>query len=70
MQCGGVKRVSLLIDKYTGLPKGYAVVEFLTADAKNRSLNLNGTLLNDRLIRVEDKRKKVPYYFARRSKFI
>jgi len=64
--CGPIDRITILCDKYTGVSKGYAFIEFSTLDAKERSKDLNNSLLKGQLIKVDDKRKNIPMYFERK----
>merc|ERR1719453_713981 len=42
--CGQVNRITILVDKYTGHPKGFAYIEFATEQSVQNSLLLNGSL--------------------------
>lgn len=57
--CGTVNRVTILTDKYEQ-PKGFAYIEFLEADAVTTALQLAGTDLHGRAIKVTAKRTNVP----------
>jgi len=64
--CGAIDRITILCDKYTGVPKGYAFVEFSATESKERSKALNNTLFKGQLIKVDDKRKNIPMYFEKK----
>ncbi len=51
-----------MCDKYTGCPKGIAYIEFSTMEGKDKALELNESLFNGRQLKIEDKRKNVPFY--------
>ncbi|KAK0529388.1 hypothetical protein OC835_004358 [Tilletia horrida] len=50
--CGNINRVTILCDKFTGHPKGYAYVEFADASLVTNALLLNESLFKGRLIKV------------------
>lgn len=60
--CGVIKRITLLYDKNTGAPKGYAYVEFENADAQEKALEHNGSELKGGKISVYKKRTNLPGY--------
>lgn len=57
---GAVNRVTILCDKFTGHPKGYAYVEFAATDAVTKSQLLDGSMLHGRALKVDPKRTNVP----------
>ncbi|TMW61569.1 hypothetical protein Poli38472_012760 [Pythium oligandrum] len=57
--CGTINRVTILCDKFTGQPKGYAYIEFATRDAVESALLLNDTMFRGRQIKVTPKRQNV-----------
>lgn len=58
---GVVNRVTLLTNKFTGQPKGYAYVEFTTVDAVEKAVStLDGTSFRDRDLKVSPKRTNIP----------
>lgn len=61
-ECGEIKRITLLHDKHTGVPKGYAYVQFESADVQEKALRLNGTVLKGNKINVYKKRTNFPGY--------
>lgn len=50
--CGTVNRVTILVDKWTGRPKGYAYIEFVDKDSVDNALLLNDTLFKGRQLKV------------------
>ena len=50
--CGSIDRITILCDKYTGVPKGYAFVEFTTLEGKERSKQMNDSLFRGYRIKV------------------
>lgn len=60
--CGVLKRITLLYDKNTGAPKGYAYVEFDSPIAQEKALERNGSELKGSLISVYRKRTNLPGY--------
>ncbi|KAK0565035.1 hypothetical protein OC861_003960 [Tilletia horrida] len=50
--CGNINRVTILCDKFTGHPKGYAYVEFAEPSLVANALLLNESLFKGRLIKV------------------
>ncbi|GAP85789.1 putative polyadenylate-binding protein 2 [Rosellinia necatrix] len=58
--CGSINRVTILLDKFTGQPKGYAYVEFTEPSLVAQALVLNDSMLKGRNIKVTPKRTNVP----------
>ncbi|KKF95454.1 Polyadenylate-binding protein 2 [Ceratocystis platani] len=58
--CGPINRVTILLDKFTGQPKGYAYVEFSEPSHVAQALVLNESIFKDRNIKVTPKRTNVP----------
>jgi polyadenylate-binding protein 2 len=57
--CGTINRVTILCDKFTGQPKGYAYIEFASSDAVESALLLNDTMFRGRQLKVTPKRQNV-----------
>jgi RNA recognition motif-containing protein len=54
---GQVTSVKIIIDKFTNQPKGFAFVEMATdAEAQKAIATLNGTMLKDRALTVNEAR--------------
>ncbi|KAI8844245.1 hypothetical protein BC829DRAFT_419848 [Chytridium lagenaria] len=60
--CGTINRVTILCDKWTGHPKGFAYVEFADPSLVSNALALNDSLFKGRLIKVTAKRTNVPTF--------
>ncbi|KAF7542745.1 hypothetical protein G7Z17_g11319 [Cylindrodendrum hubeiense] len=58
--CGSINRVTILLDKFTGQPKGYAYVEFTEPSLVAQALVLNESVFKGRNIKVTPKRTNVP----------
>lgn len=58
--CGSINRITILVDKFTGSPKGFAYVEFADEQSVQNSLLLNGSLFRGRQLKVIQKRTNVP----------
>ncbi|KAI1389735.1 RNA-binding domain-containing protein [Hypoxylon trugodes] len=58
--CGSINRVTILLDKFTGQPKGYAYVEFTEPSLVAQALVLNDSILKGRNIKVTPKRTNIP----------
>lgn len=50
--CGSINRVTILLDKFTGHPKGYAYVEFTDPNLVTQALVLNESLFRGRNLKV------------------
>ena len=58
--CGTINRVTILCDKFTGHPKGFAYVEFADSSFVENAAVLNESLFRGRLLKVTPKRTNVP----------
>ena len=58
--CGSINRVTILCDKFSGQPKGYAYVEFGDKDAVQTAMALDESLFKGRQIKVVSKRTNRP----------
>jgi len=58
--CGQINRITIMVDKTTGHPKGFAYVEFADEQSVQNSLLLNGSLFRGRQLKVIQKRTNVP----------
>ncbi|CAD5207106.1 unnamed protein product [Bursaphelenchus okinawaensis] len=58
--CGPIERVTILADKFSGNPKGFAYIEFTEVDGKQNALALNESLFLGRQIKVTEKRTNKP----------
>ncbi|KZT12951.1 RNA-binding domain-containing protein [Laetiporus sulphureus 93-53] len=66
--CGVINRVTILCDKFTGHPKGYAYVEFAEADHIDAALALDNSLFKGRLLKVTAKRTNLPGWMRGRGR--
>jgi len=57
--CGAVNRVTIMRDHITGMPKGFAYIEFADKEALNNALKLDDTLFKGRQLKILPKMKKV-----------
>eukprot|EP00455_Lapot_gusevi_P030741 TRINITY_DN3310_c0_g1_i1.p1 TRINITY_DN3310_c0_g1~~TRINITY_DN3310_c0_g1_i1.p1 ORF type:complete len:204 (+),score=47.21 TRINITY_DN3310_c0_g1_i1:100-711(+) len=73
--CGTVNRITILCDKSTGHPKGFAYVEFAEPESVTNSLLLNEKELKGRPLKISPKRTNVPAFMrgaprrARRARY-
>ncbi|MCJ1375256.1 cytoplasmic RNA-binding protein [Loxospora ochrophaea] len=58
--CGSINRVTILLDKFTGHPKGYAYVEFTEPNLVAHALVLNESVFRGRNLKVVPKRTNLP----------
>ncbi|KAF2086059.1 RNA-binding domain-containing protein, partial [Saccharata proteae CBS 121410] len=58
--CGSINRVTILLDKFTGHPKGYAYVEFTEPNLVAQALVLNESVFRGRNLKVVPKRTNLP----------
>lgn len=63
--CGTVKRITILCDKFTGHPKGFAYVEFADVEAVANAMMLNETELKGRQLKISPKRSNMPGFSSR-----
>lgn len=57
---GPVNRVTILLDKFSGHPKGYAYIEFANPALVIEALKLNESLFRGRQLKVGRKRTNIP----------
>lgn len=58
--CGEVHRVTILCDKFSGHPKGYAYIEFATKSSAQAAMELDESVFRGRVIKVLPKRTNFP----------
>lgn len=61
--CGTVERVTIVCDKQTGRPKGFAYIEFGSEDAVGNAVKLDGSTFKERVLKVTHKRVNDPNFF-------
>jgi polyadenylate-binding protein 2 len=66
--CGTIHRVTIMVDKFTKLPKGFAYIEFEDPASVEISRALNESLFRGRLIKVTSKRTNIPGFNRRRGR--
>ncbi|KAG6911636.1 hypothetical protein DXG01_007886 [Tephrocybe rancida] len=57
--CGTINRVTILCDKFTGHPRGYAYVEFAEPEHIDAALAMNDSLFRGRLIKLSARTSQV-----------
>eukprot|EP01006_Ploeotia_vitrea_P067183 TRINITY_DN96604_c0_g1_i1.p1 TRINITY_DN96604_c0_g1~~TRINITY_DN96604_c0_g1_i1.p1 ORF type:complete len:218 (-),score=23.62 TRINITY_DN96604_c0_g1_i1:65-718(-) len=65
--CGTINRVTILCDKYSGHPKGYAYIEFAEGSSVENAIKLNDTSFKGRQLKVTPKRHNEPAFKAGRG---
>ena len=63
--CGSINRITILCDKYTGHPKGFAYVEFAEQGLVSQALVLNDSEFRGRPLKVTPKRTNLPFMSSR-----
>lgn len=58
--CGTILRVTILCDKWTGHPKGFAYIEFMDKAAVANAMGLNESIFKGRPLKVMTKRTNIP----------
>ncbi|GAB5361674.1 hypothetical protein AAMO2058_000732900 [Amorphochlora amoebiformis] len=67
--CGTVNRVTILCNKRTGQPMGYAYIEFKDEDAVTNAVLLDKTEFKGRNLKISEKRTNVRGYGHRRPRY-
>ncbi|KAK6589626.1 Sgn1p-like RRM domain containing [Cryptosporidium xiaoi] len=60
--CGSINRITIMNDKRTGMPKGFAYLEFCEPEAVETALKFDGAMFRGRQIKVSTKRRNIPGY--------
>eukprot|EP01101_Sappina_pedata_P003769 TRINITY_DN1525_c0_g1_i1.p1 TRINITY_DN1525_c0_g1~~TRINITY_DN1525_c0_g1_i1.p1 ORF type:complete len:213 (+),score=45.28 TRINITY_DN1525_c0_g1_i1:33-671(+) len=58
--CGTINRITILCNKLTGQPKGFAYIEFADEESAVNALSLNEELFRSRPLKILPKRTNVP----------
>ncbi|NXM54100.1 PABP2 protein, partial [Illadopsis cleaveri] len=58
--CGQINRVTILCDKFSGHPKGYAYIEFEEQSSVKAAVELDESVFRGRVIKVLPKRTNMP----------
>lgn len=66
--CGVINRITIMCNKFTGKPKGFAYMEFDEEESVEMAVGLNETELNGQPLVVTKKRKNVPKFILRRGR--
>ncbi len=66
--CGAINRVSIMLDKHSGHPKGYAYIEFAEPSLVPHALVLNESVFRGRNLKVTPKRTNVPRFLRGRGR--
>eukprot|EP00511_Aplanochytrium_stocchinoi_P000737 CAMPEP_0204827872 /NCGR_PEP_ID=MMETSP1346-20131115/5391_1 /ASSEMBLY_ACC=CAM_ASM_000771 /TAXON_ID=215587 /ORGANISM="Aplanochytrium stocchinoi, Strain GSBS06" /LENGTH=210 /DNA_ID=CAMNT_0051956517 /DNA_START=254 /DNA_END=887 /DNA_ORIENTATION=- len=62
--CGTINRITIMCDKFTGQPKGFAYMEFEETEAVELACGLDETEMNGKPISVKAKRQNVPRFMV------
>merc|ERR1712032_657895 len=65
---GGINRITIMVCKYTGQPKGFAYIEFAEESTVANAQLLNDSLFRGRQLKVIAKRTNIPGYAAGKGK--
>lgn len=65
---GVINRVTILLNKFTGQPKGFAYIEFAEPQAVTESLTLNDSVFRGRNLKVNPKRTNIPGFSRGRGR--
>ena len=56
---GSIERIKIVIDRYSGQPRGFAFVEMVKDENAEKAITeLNGAVLHDRKLEVNEARRK------------
>ena len=66
--CGTVERVTIVCDKFTGKPKGFAYLEFQNESAVENAVKLDGSTFKERQLKVTPKRVNDPHFYGGRGR--
>nr|2JWN_A Chain A, Embryonic polyadenylate-binding protein 2-B [Xenopus laevis]2JWN_B Chain B, Embryonic polyadenylate-binding protein 2-B [Xenopus laevis] len=58
--CGSINRITILCDKFSGHPKGYAYIEFAERNSVDAAVAMDETVFRGRTIKVLPKRTNMP----------
>ncbi|KAM4722333.1 embryonic polyadenylate-binding protein 2 [Rhinophrynus dorsalis] len=58
--CGSINRITILCDKFSGHPKGYAYIEFAERSSVDAAVAMDETVFRGRTIKVLPKRTNMP----------
>eukprot|EP00523_Entomoneis_sp_CCMP467_P003710 CAMPEP_0168751716 /NCGR_PEP_ID=MMETSP0724-20121128/17982_1 /TAXON_ID=265536 /ORGANISM="Amphiprora sp., Strain CCMP467" /LENGTH=202 /DNA_ID=CAMNT_0008799879 /DNA_START=22 /DNA_END=630 /DNA_ORIENTATION=+ len=66
--CGTIERVTIVCDKYSGRPKGFAYLEFQDESSVENAVKLDGSEFKGRQLKVTAKRVNVPNFQGGRGR--
>lgn len=66
--CGVINRITILCDKFTGQPKGFAYIEFSEPDHVNNAVAMNESVFKGRPLKVTAKRTNLPSFIRGRGR--
>eukprot|EP01084_Bolivina_argentea_P196645 337101_1 len=66
--CGTINRVTIICDKFTGRPKGYAYIEFESVEGAETAVSLNESIFRGRQLKVTAKRQNIPGFVRGRGR--
>lgn len=66
--CGSINRITIMVDKFTCCPKGFAYMEFAEEAAVKNAVLLNDSLFRGRQLKVIPKRTNLPGYAKGKGK--
>mmetsp|Transcript_22365 Transcript_22365/g.48823 ORF Transcript_22365/g.48823 Transcript_22365/m.48823 type:complete len:196 (+) Transcript_22365:68-655(+) len=58
--CGAINRITIMVDKFTGQPKGFAYMEFADEASIQNAVLLSDSLFRGRQLKVTPKRTNIP----------
>ncbi|XP_066438920.1 embryonic polyadenylate-binding protein 2 [Eleutherodactylus coqui] len=58
--CGSINRITILCDKFSGHPKGYAYIEFAEKNSVEAAIAMDESVFRGRIIKVLPKRTNMP----------
>lgn len=65
--CGTINRVTIVVNKFTQQPMGYAYIEFAEPALVAQALVLNGSMFRARPLKIVPKRTNVPAFMRGRG---
>ncbi|KAL7675478.1 hypothetical protein ACOME3_001744 [Neoechinorhynchus agilis] len=66
--CGSITRVTIMCDRFSGTPKGYAYVEFAQVESVTSAIALTDSLFKERNLKIFQKRTNMPGRSSGRSR--
>merc|ERR1719219_726569 len=66
--CGKLERVTIMCDKWSGHPKGFAYIQFANQEGLENAVLLDGSEFKGRLLKVSPKRTNIPGFNRHRRR--